>query len=126
MVLYVMVGGALGAGGRYLLGGWVLGWAGGAFPWGTLAINVLGSLVLGFVIGAAPLTSMTAEARTFLAVGLCGGFTTFSTYSFETIALLESDAWTQAGAYALGSVALGLVAILGGLAASRALLGAGS
>lgn len=110
---------------RAALGGWIQQHAGAGFPWGTLAVNVLGSLVLGVVVRTAELSAMSPELRAFLAVGLCGAFTTFSTFSLETLALLQAGAWPRAAAYALGSLALGLAAVAAGLALAPLLLRVG-
>ncbi len=80
-LLLVMLGGGIGAGGRYLLGGWLHLQLGNGFPWGTFAVNALGSLLIGLVFGLAPGTTL------FLDVGVLGGFTTFSTFSYETLRL---------------------------------------
>lgn len=119
-LLLVAVGGAGGAVARHLVG---LALAGAAlrFPWGTLLVNVAGSLALGALVGATP---PLHPARLLLGVGVCGGFTTFSTYSVETLALLERGATGRAAAYALASVALGLAAAAAGLWAARAWRGA--
>lgn len=122
--LSIAVGGALGALARYGLGGWVHGWAGAAFPWGTLAVNGVGSFALGFSLGWAEATAVSPEVRALVTIGLLGAFTTFSTYSYETVALLRDGEWSRGAAYALGSLALGLVAVGAGLvAASWALHG---
>lgn len=119
--LYLAAGGVLGTVARYALGGWVQGWAGSWLPWGTLAVNLLGSFLLGFAVRALQALATSAELRILLTVGFCGAFTTFSTYSFETLALLQAGAWGRAATYALGSVALGLVAMALGLASASLL-----
>lgn len=86
-----MIGGAIGAGGRYLLGGWLMAVPGPGFPWGTFAVNVLGSLAIGVVFGLSQQGMLSSGASLFLAVGVLGGFTTFSSFSYETLRLL-SDA----------------------------------
>lgn len=85
-------------------------------------VNVVGALVLGLVVRTAELSAMSPELRAFLAVGLCGAFTTFSTFSYETVQLLQAGLWPRAAAYALGSLALGLAALAAGLALAPLLL----
>lgn len=104
----VATGGALGALGRYLLAGAVQRAAGDAFPWGTLSVNILGSLLLGILFGLVERGSFAPEFQALLAVGLLGSFTTFSTFSLESLTLIQSGDWLRAGLYVCGSVALGL------------------
>lgn len=106
---------------RYLVG---VAWARpGAFPWWTLAINVVGSFALGVFAGVASARGATASALTLaLTVGLCGGFTTFSAFSVETLALLERGEWQRAGAYVVASVLLGLLAAAAGAAVATAFI----
>lgn len=120
-LLLVMMGGALGAGARYLVGKALLGWLGPDYPWGTLAVNVLGGLAMGALAGM--LGRMTAgdQARLFLAVGVLGGFTTFSAFSLELVTMLERGAIMTAMGYALASVAGAVVAVFAGLAMTRGL-----
>jgi len=100
--LYVAIGSALGGMARWSLGGWIQRAAGGAppavFPVGTLVINASGSLVLGVlaVLLAREAPGSTSVTRLMLAVGFCGGYTTFSTFSLDTIALIESRGWAGA------------------------------
>jgi fluoride exporter len=111
--LLVGAGGALGSLARFALGGWVTTWAGAGFPWGTFAVNVLGSLAIGFVIRALAMRGAAgAEMRAFLAIGVCGGFTTFSTFDLEMLTLLQHGRAGMAAVYALGSVS----ACIGGVA----------
>lgn len=123
-LLVVGVGGALGAVARYLASGWVQEMAGGFFPWGTFAVNATGSLLLGFVMVWLQGAVASPETRTFITIGFLGSFTTFSTFSFEATAMLRDGEWLRAGGYMLGSVSLGLVAVLvGGALASSILQG---
>ena len=110
-LLVIAVGGALGAVFRYVTSGWVQTLSGGFFPWGTLTVNVLGSLVLGFLLVWLQSTASSPEIRDLVTVGFLGSFTTFSTFSYETLAMLRDGEWWRAGGYAAGSVALGLVAV---------------
>jgi fluoride exporter len=123
MLLYVAVGSAIGGVARYLLGGLVQRLFDTTFPAGTLLINISGSLLLGSIIRYATETStLTPEIRAFLTIGLCGGYTTFSTFSYETVALLEDGEWTRAGLYVLASVGLSLAGTLLGFALARELI----
>ncbi len=78
------------------------------FPWGTFAVNVAGSFVLGLVAGLAAHHGLSSSATAILGIGFCGGFTTFSTWMWETLALAESGAILEAGLNALGTLAVGL------------------
>lgn len=123
MTLFVVAaGGALGAVGRYLSTGWIQGLSGDFFPWGTLVVNVLGSLALGFGLIWLQASVASAEARQFVAIGFLGSFTTFSTFSYEAVAMLRDGEWWRAGGYIAGSVVLGLAAVIVGMEAAGALL----
>lgn len=116
-------GGALGAAARVLLGRAVQQAAGGAFPWGTLAVNVLGCLAFGLVLGAVPVTSpAAARVHSFVLAGVLGGFTTFSAFSHETVLLARSGHAGAAGLYVAASVTTCLLATAGGLLAAQRLL----
>lgn len=120
-LLVVAAGGALGATARYLVGLGAARAFGSAFPWGTLAINAGGSLAMG--LAAALLLDQTGPSRVtlFLMTGVLGGFTTFSTFSLETMRLVEAEAFGAAALYALGSVTLALGGLWAGLSIGRAL-----
>ena len=113
--LWVAVGGALGTVSRFWLNGLVSEKFGETFPWGTLSINVIGSFIIG-VLGALtiPEGRMSSEGRAFttqfLMIGVCGGFTTFSSFSLQTLNLLREREWLYAGGNVLLSVALCLIA----------------
>jgi CrcB protein len=124
-LLFVALGGALGALARYEIGGWVYDRMGEAFPWGTLVVNVLGCFLLGVAVRWLQLSAASPVLRPFLTVGLLGAFTTFSTFSFETVALVQDGQWVRAGAYVGGSVAAGLLAMVAGMAVVTALARAG-
>lgn len=119
-VVAVALGGALGAVSRYLLGSWVQSMSGGSFPWGTWTVNVLGSLLLGFAMVWLTETLASAELRLFVAMGFLGSFTTFSTFSFETVELIREGLWMRAGVYSLGSLMVGVLAVVAGAAAALA------
>lgn len=120
-VLCVGAGGFVGAVSRYGLG--LIPLASG-LPLVTLLINLVGSVVIGAVAEAASLTptALPREAVLFLKVGLCGGFTTFSTFSLETLELIEGGQWAVAGAYALASVVLCVAGVLAGKLLARTLV----
>ena len=113
--LYLAAGGVIGTLARYGVGQWFPTRAGTDFPWPTFAINVTGSLVLGFAARAFETMPVTPEVRALVAVGFCGAFTTFSTYSYETVALMQAGHWGRASLYAAGSVAVGLLAVFAGM-----------
>ncbi|MGD9535958.1 MAG: fluoride efflux transporter CrcB [Alphaproteobacteria bacterium] len=110
-VLVIAVGGAIGSVGRYYVAGaferWLSGAIGVGFPYGTLAVNVIGSAVLGLLVGLfTTLFETTPELRLFLVVGLLGGFTTFSAFSLDTVALFEKGEAGRALLYIALSVVL--------------------
>jgi len=122
---YVALGGALGAVARYGISGWVYDRMGETFPWGTVVVNVLGCLALGAVVRWLQVSAVPPEIRPFLTIGLLGAFTTFSTFSYETVALLQEGQWLRAGLYVGGSVALGLIAMVVGMAVVTTVVRAG-
>lgn len=121
-LLYIGLGGALGALARYGMAGWVQAQSGGAFPWGTLWVNVSGCFLLGLALGLLEATAAPPRVREFVAIGILGAFTTFSTFSWEAVALLRAGEWVRGGGYVGGSVLLGLVGVLGGLALAASFL----
>ncbi len=121
LYLLIALGGALGSVGRFALSGFVAHHWGETFPWGTLIVNVLGSFVIGFF---ATLTSpdgrmlVSSGGRQFFMTGVLGGFTTFSSFSLQTLNLARDGEWWQAGGNVAASVGACLVAVwLGHLAA---------
>lgn len=106
---------------RYVTSGWVQTVSGGFFPWGTLTVNVLGSLALGFLMVWLQSTASSAEIRDLVTVGFLGSFTTFSTFSYETSAMLRDGEWWRAGGYTVGSLVLGLLAVAMGAALATVL-----
>jgi len=123
MLLYVAIGSAIGGMGRYLLGGLIQRLLATTFPAETLLINISGSFLHGLVIRYAVETpTLTPELRAFLTIGLCGGYTTFSSFSYETVALLEDGEWARAALYVVASVVLSLLATLLGLALAREII----
>jgi fluoride exporter len=121
LILAVAAGGALGSVARYLAGIGATRMFGLGFPWGTLIINILGSFLIGaFAEMFALKWDLPQEARVFLTVGICGGFTTFSTFSLDAYVLMERGDWWPAFAYIAGSVLLSIAALVGGLQLVRA------
>ncbi|CAA7626745.1 putative fluoride ion transporter CrcB [Magnetospirillum sp. SS-4] len=126
MLTYALValGSAIGGTLRYWLSGVVAQSIGGAFPWGTMAVNVSGSFAIGlFATLAGPdgRLLVPTEARTFFMIGICGGYTTFSSFSLQTLALVQDGEWLPAGLNIAGSVAACLVAVWLGHACAMAL-----
>lgn len=109
LYLFVALGGAIGTVARYFLSGVVATGFGETFPWGTLAVNVIGSFIIGFF---ATLTApdgrlfVSGTTRQFVMAGFCGGFTTFSSFSLQTLNLMRDGEWLYAGGNIVGSVAL--------------------
>jgi CrcB protein len=119
----VAIGAALGGVARYYLASAIQQRVGPTFPWATLVINVRGGLLLGVLLRYALATpSVSADLRALLTTGFCGGYTTFSTYSYETATLLEDGQYGRAGTYALASVVLALVATFAGFVLARELI----
>lgn len=87
---------------------------GGSFPWSTFAVNIAGSFLIGFFYALSARLNLNAEVRMFLTVGLCGGFTTFSTFSNESLALLKAQQWALFALYAGLSVLVGIVMVFCG------------
>ena len=115
LILVVALGGAFGAMARYGLSGWVQGFMNTTFPMGTLVVNVVGSFLLGLALYLLESTAPTTEIRSFVTIGFLGAFTTFSTFSYEAVVLLQGGEWTRGGLYVGGSLVLGLMGILMGL-----------
>jgi fluoride exporter len=121
-LVLIALGGAFGAATRYVLDGFIADRAGGAFPWGTLVINLSGSAVLGLLFALAIERGvLPASVRGPLMIGFLGAYTTFSTLMLESWRLWEDGAVALAAVNAFGSVALGLVAVFAGLTIGRAL-----
>ena len=120
--LWIGLGSALGGMARYGCSGLAARYIGAAFPWGTLIVNVSGSLVIGFLAALAVADGrllISPDARAFLMIGLCGGFTTFSAFSIESLDLVRDGDWLSAGANVVLSVVLCLLAVwLGYMGAS--------
>jgi CrcB protein len=119
--LGLVVAGAIGAPARYLVDGFVQDRTVGDLPWGTFVINVTGSLLLGLITGAALYHAFPSTPKIWLGTGFCGAYTTFSTFTFETIRLLEEREAANAFRYAAGSLLAGAAAAAIGLAIMAAL-----
>lgn len=120
-IWWVGVGGFIGANARYLLGGWIATRWGAAFPYGTFVINITGSFILGVVMGLLEGHLLSPTVRLAVAIGFVGAYTTFSTFTYETMRLVEDGSVLLALANVFGSVAVGLAATVAGLVAGRGL-----
>ena len=112
--LWIMLGGALGTAARFWCATFAARAIGESFPWGTLFINVLGSFVIGFfatVTGPEGRFMAGATARQFVMVGICGGYTTFSAFSLQTLNMMQDGDWLGVAGYIVGSVVLCLLAV---------------
>lgn len=110
-LLIVMLGGAIGAGARHLVGAAALARLGPGFPWGTLIVNLSGGLMMGLLAGWLVRAGGSEATRLFVAVGMLGGYTTFSAFSLETFLMIERSQYGAAAAY-VGASAVGSVALL--------------
>jgi CrcB protein len=115
----VMTGGALGAGARHLTGRATLALFGPAYPYGTLAVNLVGGLLMGLLVGLLARVAAGEPWRLFLGVGVLGGFTTFSSFSLDAVTLVERGAIGTALGYVLVSVVGSIVALVAGLSLAR-------
>jgi CrcB protein len=123
LILWVAAGGAVGSSLRHLLNVLIGRAMGDVFPWHTFIINVTGSFVMGILITLMALKwNVSNEFRAFLTTGVLGGYTTFSAFSLDFAVLVERKAHMAAGAYAVGSVVLSLLAVFAGMALIRAAL----
>ena len=113
-IVLVALGSALGGVARFLVTGWVSARVASTFPWGTMTVNLVGSALIGLLagLGDSQRVGLPPEARTFLMIGVLGGFTTFSSFSLETLRLLHDGDWARAA----GNVGLSVVLCLVGVA----------
>lgn len=115
-LVLIFIGGGLGSVTRFGLGKWISSWHTSTFPYGTLGVNVIACLVLGWIIGLADHKNLLSDStRLFWTIGFCGGFSTFSTFSSETISLVQSGLHVSGGLYVLASLVLCLLATYAGL-----------
>jgi len=123
MVFAVGVGGGLGALARYYIAG-VIQSATTSFPWGIFVVNISGGLLMGLIVEAGALKlNLSPDLRAFLTVGILGGYTTFSTFSLDSVLLLQKGQYAQAAFYIVGSVVLSILALIAGLWIVRAIYG---
>ena len=120
-LLFVMLGGAIGAGARHLTGKLMLGWLGPDYPWGTLTVNIVGGLLMGLLIGTLARINAGEPWRLFLAVGVLGGYTTFSSFALDFVTLYDRGALAVAFGYAAISVLGAIAAVFAGMAIVRAI-----
>jgi fluoride exporter len=121
IVLWVALGGGIGAAARHGVNVWSSRVLGTEFPWHTLIVNLLGCFLMGLLIGLMALKlNLSQEVRAFLATGILGGFTTFSAFSLDVAMLIERKAMLSAGAYVGSSVLFSILAVFAGLFLSRA------
>lgn len=123
--MYVALGGAAGAAARYLVSNWMTARLGTDFPWGTFFANMSGSFLIGVVLVLAEIGNFPAEVRLLVAVGVLGGYTTFSSFSYESLQLVTGGAVLAAFLNMVGQLALGLVFVYLGVAVGRFLGGLG-
>lgn len=120
--LWIAIGGALGSVARYWCSGVAARLIGETFPWGTLIVNVIGSLIIGFfatITGPDGRLLVGTIPRQFVMIGICGGYTTFSSFSLQTLNLLNDGEWLYAGANIVASVIFCLLAVWLGHAAAN-------
>lgn len=119
-ILWVGLGGFLGANSRYLLSTWIARFIDPTLPWGTLAVNATGSLVIGaFLLWISERILVNPDLRLLIAVGFCGSYTTFSSFAFETVRMFEQGHWLDAAGNILLNNLLALAAVLLGMALVR-------
>ena len=120
--IMVFIGGGLGAFARYVVAGWVQESSGNSFPWGTMTVNVIGSLLIGLAMSISSRTFwITPQVRLVLATGFLGGFTTFSTFSYETLSLIQDGEMAFASFNIVCTVTACLVGTWAGMAVGRVL-----
>ncbi|MEO6833788.1 MAG: fluoride efflux transporter CrcB [Chitinophagaceae bacterium] len=119
-IILIGIGGLLGSIARYLLASFFTKLFPSAFPYGTFIVNIVGCLLIGIFYGLSERYNwFTPDLRLFLATGFCGGFTTFSSLTFENLVLLQSSEYLTFALYSIGSFAVGLLAAFGGLSLTK-------
>lgn len=122
--LFISLGAVLGANARYLVQTWVAARAGTTFPWGTLLANLSGAFILAFFLTlATERFVLNPNYRFLVAVGFCGSYTTFSSLTYESLALWQQTGWLPATLNMLGGLVLGVLATLAGIVAARLIFG---
>ncbi|HEY0528680.1 MAG TPA: fluoride efflux transporter CrcB [Gemmatimonadaceae bacterium] len=116
ILLLIAVGGAIGSVARYIVGRAVQGLSGSGFPIGTLAVNIVGCFLIGVFVRFLLNMQTSPELRALLVVGFCGGFTTFSTFSYEAVGLIEGGDYARAASYVVASVVICILATFAGMA----------
>lgn len=114
LYLWIALGAALGGMARFGLSGLIANWIGAVFPWGTLVVNVTGCFVIGIfnmLTGPDGIFLVPVNTRIFVMVGICGGYTTFSSFSLETLNLMRNGEWLAAGGYIGASVVFCLIGV---------------
>lgn len=123
LIIFIAVGGALGAVLRHAVGVQLLRWLGSGFPFSTLAVNIIGSFTLGALVEVMALRwQVGVETRAFLVVGLLGAFTTFSAFSLDVVVLYERGAFLSMAFYLAASITLSVFGLVAGLHVFRAIL----
>ena len=123
ILFYIAAGGAIGSVARYMSTAVINAVFGTEFPWGILLVNVSGSMIFGLLIELlVPPWSLSMEWRAFLTIGVMGGFTTFSSFSYDTVALVQRGDFGLAALYVVGSVALSVGALFGAMILARAVM----
>ena len=123
-IIYIAVAGGLGAIGRYYITSLTQKMLGYGFPYGTLVVNVLGSFLLGLIVQTGMSTDLLPRSlRLAMAFGFLGAFTTFSTFSYETLVYIEDGAWAMAGVNILTNVLPAIVAVFSGMLLGRTIFG---
>ena len=118
--LVIGIGGVLGANARYLVSGWAANKFGTAFPYGTLIINVSGSMILGLLMAfLQDRVFVHPNYRLFFATGFCGAYTTFSTFTYESLVLIQNGSFLLALTNLIGSLAVGMIGVFLGFALGR-------
>jgi CrcB protein len=118
-VLLVAIGAAIGGVARYLIGGWLASLLGADFPWGTAFVNITGAFAIGVVLVLVQGGALPAGARPFVAVGILGGYTTFSTYSYETLELITDSNYGVAVINVFVQLILGFIGVYLGVVIGR-------
>ena len=119
-VLWIGIGGFLGANSRYWLGSLINRWLGTGFPWATALVNISGALLIGIIATLFADRAIDSEPlRLFLIVGVLGGYTTFSSYTFEAVSMMQEDRWMAAISYLALSNLVGILACVAGVMIAR-------
>lgn len=113
--LWVAIGGAIGSLARYLISIYLFKASVFSFPWGTFAVNIIGCFLIGVFYALSEKLNISTEWQLFLTTGVCGGFTTFSTFAFENLKLLQEGQYFYFATYSTASFALGLAAVFFGI-----------